>query len=329
MIFFNLNYNQLLLYGIHVGHSLSNTLLYSAWMISAFRQSISIINLFKSIVMFRISFLVLTNIVSVSNPVWFVNLDKSADRYVKHAASSCGEFAVTSTWIRGAISNYRTVFNAYRGLSDLPKVALSAKKRSFKVFFQDWFLTRYSWPRAIFISSLHTSYAPAKEALLTRIPCISIVDTNSWTQTASIAIPGNDESLGCLVFYNDIISNFILSKKFNAVSVWFFNVRAISRIVNFIDWLTIRYSLDKNIDINNLITFKPNMLNSYIKSMSVFLSKNYWSSIKPERLTILHSYLPTLNFSSVFHTFLNRKTQIIMSLNLHFFKKVWLYKGFF
>ena len=30
MLFFNLNYNQLLMYGVHIGHSLSNTLLYSA-----------------------------------------------------------------------------------------------------------------------------------------------------------------------------------------------------------------------------------------------------------------------------------------------------------
>lgn len=329
MVFFNLNYNQLLLYGVHVGHSLSNTLLYSAWMVSAFRQSISIINLFKSIVMFRLSFLILTNIIAAYGPVWFINLDKSVDRYVRYAALNCGEFSVTNRWIRGSISNYRIVFNAYRRLMDLPGTVLSSKKKSFNNFFNNWFLTRYSWPRAVFISSLHTSYFPAKEALSLKIPSISIVDTNSWTQATSIAIPGNDESLGCLVFYNDIMSNFILSRKFNLVSIWFFNIRSISRIVSFTDWISKRYTLNTSSDLFNLVTFKPNILNSYLKSFGLFLSNNYWSTIIKDRLDVFYFENSLFDASFVFPNFLAAKKRIIMTLNFHFFKKMWIFKGFF
>lgn len=304
-------------------------MLYSAWMISAFRQSISIINLFKSIVMFRLSFLIFTNIISFQGPIWFINMDKSVDRYVKYAALNCGEFSVTSRWIRGAISNYRVVFNAYRRLMNLSGTVLSSKKKSFNNFFNSWFLSRYSWPRAIFISSLHTSYFPAKEALLLKIPAISIVDTNSWTQASSIPIPGNDESLGCLIFYNDIISNFILSRKFNLVSIWFFNIRSISRIVNFVDWVSKSYTIQKNLDISNIITFKPNMLNSYLKSFGLFLSNSYWTSILKDKLDIFNFKNSLVNLSILFPTFLDIKKKIIMSLNIHFFKKIWLIKKFF
>jgi ribosomal protein S2 len=51
-----------------------------------------------------------------------------------------------------------------------------------------------------------------------KIPCISVVDTDTWTQVSSLAIPGNDESLGCIIFYNDIVSNFVLVKKFSLVA---------------------------------------------------------------------------------------------------------------
>lgn len=329
MLFFNLNYNQLLLYGVHVGHSLSNTLLYSAWMVSAFRQSISIINLFKSIIMFRLSFLIFTNIIAVYGPIWFINLDKSVDRYVRYAALNCGEFSVTTRWIRGSISNYRIVFNAYRRLIDLSGTVLSSKKKSFNNFFNNWFLTRYSWPRAVFISSLHTSYFPAKEALSLKIPSISIVDTNSWTQGASLAIPGNDESLGCLVFYNDIMSNFILSRKFNLVSIWFFNIRSISRVVSFTDWVSKRYSLNNEINLSKLVTFKPNMLNSYLKSFGLFLSSNYWSTLMKDRLDVFYYANSAFDASFIFPNFLAAKKRIIMSLNIHFFKKKWIFKGFF
>ena len=327
MVFFNLNYNQLLLYGVHVGHSLSNTLLYSAWMVSAFRQSISIINLFKSIIMFRFSFLLLTNIISLHGPIWFINLDKSVDRYVRYSALNCGEFSATGRWIRGSISNYRTVFNAYRRLNDLSGTVLSVKKKGFSSFFSNWFLTRYSWPRAVFISSLHFSYFPAKEALSLKIPSISVVDTNSWTQAASIAIPGNDESLGCLVFYNDIISNFILSRKFNLVSLWYFNIRSISRVVSFTDWVSRRYTLAQT-DLANLITFKPATVTNYLKSFGLFLSHRY-QGFTQDRLEIFHPRSSTLDLSYTFPKFLTARRQIIMSLNFHFFKKTWLFKGFF
>jgi len=46
------------------------------------------------------------------------------------------------------------------------------------------------------------------------VPCLGIVDSNTYSHVVNIAIPGNDDSLDCLVFYNEFISKYIMSKKF-------------------------------------------------------------------------------------------------------------------
>jgi len=64
-------------------------------MISAFRQSISIINLLKSVYLFKLSFFILSNVIAFLGPIWFVNLNADVGRYVKFSASNCGELAIT------------------------------------------------------------------------------------------------------------------------------------------------------------------------------------------------------------------------------------------
>jgi len=46
---------------------------------------------------------------------------------------------------------------------------------------------------------------------------MAIVDTNTKSQSINLAIPGNDESLNCVIFYNEVVSNYILLCKFNLV----------------------------------------------------------------------------------------------------------------
>jgi ribosomal protein S2 len=61
------------------------------------------------------------------------------------------------------------------------------------------------------------SYGPCHEAHKLKIPCLGIVDTDSPLKLVSIAIPGNDESILAVSFYNTLISTFILYKKFKYI----------------------------------------------------------------------------------------------------------------
>lgn len=42
-----ITYSQLLLYGVHVGHSFSNSILYSSWLVYTYMGNLLIINLYN------------------------------------------------------------------------------------------------------------------------------------------------------------------------------------------------------------------------------------------------------------------------------------------
>ena len=327
--FFHFNYNQLILYGVHVGHNFSNTLLFSSWMIFAFRQNISIVNLFKTVIMFRFSFSILSTIISFYGPVWFVNLDKIVSRYIKFASLNCGEFCITSRWIRGMLSNYPSIFNTYRRLRLIAESARSKKQYNLDSTLKHFFLSRYTWPRSIFVSSMHNSYAPIYEARILKMISIAIVDTNTITQTTPVAIPGNDESLECIVFYNDLISNFILLKKFEGVVSWSCNLKSRGRIIKFSEWLSFNYRLNIDKSSLNLITFNLSITDYIYKGMAFFLSKNVLKSNMKEKLQILNISTFSLGFISTVIRFLIMKDKFLTILNVSFFKKFLILRKFF
>lgn len=52
------------------------------------------------------------------------------------------------------------------------------------------------------------------EAYVLSIPTFAITDTNTYSHATTLAIPGNDESVLSLVYYNNIFCSYILIVKF-------------------------------------------------------------------------------------------------------------------
>ena len=75
--------------------------------------------------------------------------------------------------------------------------------------------------KSLFVSSVVRSYIACKEAFSLGIPAIGICDTDAHSQIVPLPLPGNDETMICLVFYNELISSYILYYKFRFVLVWF------------------------------------------------------------------------------------------------------------
>lgn len=191
----------MLIYGVHVGHSFANSVLYSAWLIFTYVQNILIINLFKSIFFLRTGFAGIGNACVFKGPIWFINLDPAAKSYVTSASNSCGEMSWTTDWVYGLVSNYLTLYRVYRRLRKYSPLAHKGRQKWFLKNVHNWMFTRLTWPRAIFVSSVYNSFAPVKEALYLGIPCFGVVDTNVPGRYVSMPFPGNDESINCLVYY--------------------------------------------------------------------------------------------------------------------------------
>jgi hypothetical protein len=84
-----------------------------------------------------------------------------------------------------------------------------------------------------------------KEALRTGIPCITITDTLYTTDYILFPIPGNDQSVSAVDFYNQFIASIILRLKFVNIICWFINVRQNSRLISFNEWLSLKLSTFK------------------------------------------------------------------------------------
>ena len=170
-------YNQLLFYGIHIGHTFSNSLIFSSWLVYSYIKNILIINLYKSIYQWKIGFFGLASACKIKGPIWFVNLHKGFSSIVKNASVLCGETSWTDNWIHGFLSNYVTMARVFRKLNkyyygaNRPKQKWVIKNRNL------WLLSRKTWPRAIFVSSVYHSYWPVREALYLGSPCFGVVDT--------------------------------------------------------------------------------------------------------------------------------------------------------
>lgn len=173
----NISYSQLILCSAHIGHSVHNTLLFSGWMLYIIRQKIWFINLMKTILMLKKAFIALKLVIERSGPVWFINCHKAANRIVRSGALNCGEFFVSTFWIRGMLSNYLSVNSRGQALSYINASVYTRRIKLSKLNFDNWIFTRFSWPRAVFISSAFFSPLAVKEAYCLGIPNISVIDT--------------------------------------------------------------------------------------------------------------------------------------------------------
>ena len=268
---------QLSYYKVFIGHSILNSILLSSWLIFSLRGKITILNLFNTIKMLKLSYVLIKQIVNVGLPLWFINFDLTKENIIKNNALKAGEFYLTRRWIRGLISNYYIITKAFRKYL-IKKEFIEINK--VKDIYDKWFLTRFTWPRAIFISNIKTSFIVSKEASSIKIPTIALVDTNVKTYLYNIPIGSNDDSLDSIGFMNNIISYYIIQCKYKKVLIWYYFNRNITRFQTLIKWLKNLIKLKKKIKYRiNLKKIKiPNFLNYFTeikKGLNFFFGRSY------------------------------------------------------
>lgn len=132
---------------------------------------------------------------------------------------------------------YQIIRNCFPLLSIIAFICWTKRRLLFTI---NWLLSRHTYPRAVFVSSVYNSYWPVREALSLGVPCFGVADTNTLCNFVTVPLPGNDESIECITFYNDSVSNFILVKKFMMVIQWFRSLRISKRLQSFKEWLLLK-----------------------------------------------------------------------------------------
>jgi ribosomal protein S2 len=265
---------QLNNYKIFIGHSILNSILLSSWLIFNLRGKTTLLNLFNTIKMLKLSYKLIKHIVIVGLPIWFINFDLTKEKIIIQNASKAGEFYSTRKWIRGLISNFYGITKAFRKYL-IKKEFFEMNK--VKDIYSKWFLTRFTWPRIIFISNIKNAYIISKEASSIKVPIIALLDTNMKTHLYNIPIPSNDDSSDSIGFMNNIISFYIISSKYKNVLIWYFFNRNITRYQTLVNWFNqLKIKIKNKINLRKIKIF--NFLNYYIdtkKGLNLFFSRSY------------------------------------------------------
>ncbi|MHB1947610.1 MAG: 30S ribosomal protein S2 [Gammaproteobacteria bacterium] len=213
--------------GVHFGHQTCHwnpkmgTYIYGA------RNKIHIINLEKTVPMFKDALNFIGNIASKKGKILFVGTKEAAHDIVKEEAQRCHMPYVDHRWLGGMLTNYKTIRQSIRRLKELEAMfdkqsfGRITKKEILNLTREKTKLERSlggiknmgGLPDAVFVIDVGHEKIAVREANRLGIPVIGIVDTNNSPEGVSYVIPGNDDSLRSIQLYTKYVADCILEAR--------------------------------------------------------------------------------------------------------------------
>lgn len=210
--------------GVHFGHQTRFWNPKMADYIFGARSKIHIINLEKSLPLFREAIEVVRSVAAKGGKVLFVGTKRSAQDIIREEAERCGMPYVDHRWLGGMLTNYKTVRQSIKRLKDLEVKALDgtfaklSKKEALSMS-RDLEKLEYSLggiknigglPDVIFVVDVGYERIAITEANKLKIPVIGIVDTNNSPDGVDYMVPGNDDALRAIRFYASTLADVII-----------------------------------------------------------------------------------------------------------------------
>lgn len=200
---------ELLEAGVHYGHKTSRWNPKMRPYIFGSRNGIHIIDLQKTVRLFRQAYISVRDIVAQGQDVLFVGTKKQAQDIVKEEAERCNQFYIHHRWLGGTLTNFRTIKQSIEQLNSLEQmfedgsVQSLPKKEVLKLENMHEKLVKNlggiqrmaRQPGAIVVIDPVKDRIAISEANRLQIPVIAIVDTNSDPSVIDYPIPGNDDAI--------------------------------------------------------------------------------------------------------------------------------------
>ena len=217
--------------GVHFGHQ---TKFWNPKMkpyIFGARSKIHIINLDKTVVLFKDALKFVNQVVKNKGEVLFVGTRSQASEIIAEEAKRSGMPFVDHRWLGGMLTNFETVKksikklevkgallekNDDKGLSKKEILDLSRDVEKLQLSIGG-ISEMKGLPAAIFIIDTGCHDIAIKEAKKLGIPVIGIVDTNNDPSEVDYVIPGNDDSAKAIRLYASTIADTIIKAKDSAV----------------------------------------------------------------------------------------------------------------
>lgn len=223
----SVNMKELLEAGVHFGHQTRRWNPKMEDYIFCQRNGIYIVDLQKTIKIFKEALDFIGNVVEEGKGVLFVGTKKQAQDIIKEYAEKCESNYVNQRWLGGLLTNFDQVRQSAEKLVELEEMKedgrwdLLLKKEQSKLDKVYKKLQKNiggvknmkELPGAIFIVDSIKEDIAVAEARKINIPIIAIVDTNGDPDNIDFPIPGNDDALRAIELFTSKISEAIVEAK--------------------------------------------------------------------------------------------------------------------
>lgn len=196
--------------GVHFGHQTKRWNPKMKPYIFGARNGIYIIDLQKTLSLFKIAYNFVVDVVANGGSVLFVGTKRQAQDTVREEAHRCGMFYVDNRWLGGMLTNFPTIRKSIDRLNSLnaiveggedavevsKKELLKLRKERDKVEKRLGGIKNMDClPGAVFIIDSRKEKIAVAETKKLGIPSIGLVDTNCDPDDVDYLIPGNDDAI--------------------------------------------------------------------------------------------------------------------------------------
>jgi small subunit ribosomal protein S2 len=215
---------ELLEAGVHFGHQTKRWNPKMKEFIFGERNGIYIIDLQKTLKMFKEASKFVAELTSGGKTILFVGTKRQAQDAIAEEATRANSFYVNQRWLGGLLTNWITVQKSVKRLKELDEMAtdgryeLLPKKEVIKLERERKHLQANlagiknlnKLPDAVFVIDSNKEQIAVREARKLGIPVVAVVDTNCDPTEVDYVIPGNDDALRAIRLFASKIADSVI-----------------------------------------------------------------------------------------------------------------------
>ncbi len=220
----NITMKEFLEAGVHFGHQTRRWNPKMKEYIYGERNGIYIIDLQKTLKLFKEATKFLAELARSGKVVLFVGTKRQAQDAIAEEAQRCQMFYINHRWLGGLLTNYTTIQRSIQRLRELEEMSrdgrydLLTKKEVQRLERERKHLDQNlagikempGLPDALFVIDSNKEEISVLEARKLGIPVVAIVDTNCNPDVVDYVIPGNDDALRAIRLFTSRIADAIL-----------------------------------------------------------------------------------------------------------------------
>jgi small subunit ribosomal protein S2 len=220
----NITMKEFLEAGVHFGHQTRRWNPKMKEYIYGERNGIYIIDLQKTLKMFKEAAKFVSELAAEGKTILFVGTKRQAQEAIAEEALRCTMFYVNHRWLGGLLTNNSTIQKSIQRLKELEEMSkdgryeLLTKKEVMRLERERKHLDQNlagikdmpGLPDTLFVVDSNKEEIAVREAQKLGIPVVAVVDTNCDPDLVNYVIPGNDDALRAIRLFASRIADAVL-----------------------------------------------------------------------------------------------------------------------